>query len=151
MHLQRKILLFAVAATPLVACQPASAQCGYGGLWCGYDIGRLYQVLADNVPYYAAFPPVYYSYPVPRTYGYSPFAYLPTEKTPEVVMEVEPLSMMNPYFERDVEPAIDAAESKVDRTAGQAELGPVVINNPYVQPGVELQNGPMLQAASREW
>ena len=36
----------------------------------------------DGVPYFALFPPVYYSYRVPRTYGYSPFAYPPGILTP---------------------------------------------------------------------
>ena len=38
----------------------------------------------DNyrIPYYALYPPVYYSYPVARPYGYSPFAYPPGTMTP---------------------------------------------------------------------
>ncbi len=49
----------------LVGVGDAQAQygfngCGYGG-WGAFDVGRLYGVLANNVPYYAAFPPVYYS------------------------------------------------------------------------------------------
>ena len=36
----------------------------------------------EGVPYFALFPPVYYSYRVPRTYGYSPFAYPPGILTP---------------------------------------------------------------------
>ena len=57
----------------------------YGG-YNFWDAGRLYGVLADNVPYYSAFPPVYYSVPVARTYGYSPFAYPPGTMTPEIEM-----------------------------------------------------------------
>jgi hypothetical protein len=35
-------------------------------------------------PYYALHPPVYYSCPVPRSYGYSPYAYPGCVQTPEV-------------------------------------------------------------------
>ena len=50
---------------------------GYGGFgwqpsYCG----------SESVPYFSLHPPVYYSYRVPRTYGYSPFAYPPGVLTP---------------------------------------------------------------------
>ena len=66
--------LFGLAAVPAAKAQ----NCGYGGGGCwdnGY--GWLYNTLRYEVPHFAAFPPVYYSEPVPRTYGYSPFAYRP--------------------------------------------------------------------------
>lgn len=152
--LQRALILTVIALTPIGLSESASAQCSYGGLGWGWGlgIGQLYQVLADNVPYYSAFPPVYYSYPVPRTYGYSPFAYLPTEKTPDIVMQSEPVSITNPYFEDAADPGAQDALPAVDRTAARTQLPPLVIHNPYVAaPGVELDGGPMLQAATREW
>src|SRR5262249_15149277 len=69
--------------------------CGGGG--CGYDYGYLYNSLDYNVPYFAAHPPVYYSYPVPRTFGYSPFAYPPYVMTPEMSEESAPVEITNPY------------------------------------------------------
>jgi hypothetical protein len=84
--------LLALALVCGLAAGEVQAQCGgmcgtgYG--WGYWDIGRLYHVLSQNVPYYAAFPPVYYSVPVPRSYGYSPFAYPPGTMTPEVVETV---------------------------------------------------------------
>jgi hypothetical protein len=119
----------------------AHAQCGpYGGGW-GYgawDVGRLYGVLADEVPYFAAFPPVYYSQPVPRTYGYSPFAYPPGVMTPEVIEAVEPQVIENPYFNAEPVPANEgpamAAPKGVDQTTSVAPTrGPQLILNPYVQ------------------
>ena len=105
MNMRRVLLLAAVTAASAGAAERAEAQAGYGcagGYGYGYglgawDVGRLYGVLAQNVPHFAAFPPVYYSLPVPRTYGYSPFAYPPGVMTPEVVV-AEPLAVENPYF-----------------------------------------------------
>ena len=117
----------------------AHAQCGpYGGGWGGYgawDMGRLYGILADEVPYYAAFPPVYYSQPVPRTYGYSPFAYPPGVMTPDVVEAVEPQVIDNPYIESVPSaegPAMVAPESVDQTTSVTPVRGPQVILNPYV-------------------
>jgi hypothetical protein len=138
----RRLLLSGLmaAAFGLVSAGGAQAQCGgcgYGGYGYGYwDIGRLYSVLADRVPYYAAFPPVYYSYPVPRTYGYSPFAYPPGVMTPEIEM-AQPLSITNPYYKGEAtaaEPAAAETAAPADRTtAAPPASAPLVIINPYVQ------------------
>lgn len=138
----RRTLLTAALTLPLFAASQAHAQCGggfgmgmYGGFW---DIGRLYGVLADEVPYYAAFPPVYYSYPVPRTYGYSPFAYPPGVMTPEVEV-VEPQTIENPYFNGEEVPQPAAEETSgnaapVDQTTSTPRPAvPLVIINPYVR------------------
>src|SRR4029078_11634333 len=82
------------AAQPYTAC----GDCGYGawgwGGWGGYAMYGHEGLL----PHYALYPPVYYSLPVPRTYGYSPFAYPPTVMTPEVSMgDEQPLEIINPY------------------------------------------------------
>jgi hypothetical protein len=37
----------------------------------------------DTPPFYALYPPVYYSRPVARAYGFSPFAYPPGYSTPQ--------------------------------------------------------------------
>ena len=59
----------------------------------GYDMGR--------VPYYALFPPVYYSEPVSRPYGQSPLAYPPgtPDTTPDQAGAESrpPLMIVNPY------------------------------------------------------
>ncbi|HMO86665.1 MAG TPA: hypothetical protein PKC18_17265 [Lacipirellulaceae bacterium] len=127
----RRLLMLAAAVALMSAARPAQAQ--FGGYGCsggwgfgGWDVGRLYSVLAQNVPHFAAFPPVYYSYPVPRTYGYSPFAYPPGVMTPEVEF-VEPLAMTNPYFQGDATAAPPAA--KVDQVTEAP--APAVILNPY--------------------
>ena len=81
---------------------------------CGYDYGYLYNSLDYNVPYFAAHPPVYYSYPVPRTYGYSPFAYPPYVMTPEVGGESAPVEITNPYVPSSKQ---EKPPSPADKTA----------------------------------
>jgi hypothetical protein len=134
MTLKRTPLLLAAAvAVSLAAGTSARAECGSGGFGYGYwDIGRLYGVLADNVPYYAAFPPVYYSVPVPRTYGYSPFAYPPGVMTPEVEA-AQPLTIENPYYdEKAAEPEAEEVPAPADATTSLPTRGPQVVLNPYV-------------------
>src|SRR3970040_1649331 len=63
--------------------------------FAGY--GVLSTSLRYEVPPFAASPPVYYSYPVPRTYGYSPFAYPPHVMTPEIEGKPTAVEIVNPY------------------------------------------------------
>jgi hypothetical protein len=121
-----RLLALAVVLAAAVTTNEARAQ------YCdnyGYGYGYLYDSLGYNVPYYAAFPPVYYSYPVPRTYGYSPFAYPPGTMTPEVAPEPEPVTIVNPYVPKsDVEPQEDRA------VEARRQPQPLVVLNPYVAP-----------------
>jgi len=130
------VLMLALSCSLLVAGE-AKAQCGlnagYGGYGYGYgfDVGRLYGVLADNVPHFAAFPPVYYSAPVPRTYGYSPFAYPPGTMTPELAEAAAPVEIINPHFKSDT----NAATDEVEDTVTQSKVAqPLLVFNPYVSP-----------------
>lgn len=130
----RLALILAVAAACSFAAGDAKAQYGYNGCGYGYgcgiyDMGNLYRVLANNVPYYSAFPPVYYSIPVPRTYGYSPFAYPPGVMTPEVTEAVAPMEIINPH----VEPASTSEEKPADKvTQAAGAPTPMLVLNPYV-------------------
>jgi hypothetical protein len=75
------------------------------------------------------FPPVYYSQPVPRAYGWSPFAYPPGTMTPEVeVAEVQ--DVVNPYVAPPAEAKPSSARSK---TASYQAPVPQVVINPYVK------------------
>jgi len=126
------LILFAAAAAGMFAAAPAAQACD--GCGYGYGIGYLYNSLDYNVPYFAAHPPVYYSYPVPRTYGYSPFAYPPNVMTPDVAAPPsQPLEVINPHVPtgRDGQ-----ASAPVDRTtATQSQPTPLVIVNPFVAAG----------------
>jgi hypothetical protein len=102
----------------------------YGGGLCGYGLyggwwPGLY--IQEEPPYFALYPPVYYSHPVPRPYGFSPFAYPPGAMTPEAI-RVQPLMVANPYV-----PQLAAVEKPTKTT------GPLRIRNPYVaQPETDL-------------
>lgn len=80
----------------------------------------------ERLPYYALFPPVYYSHPVPRTYGYSPFANLPELKTIVEIQSTGPMVVRNPCFR-------SATGNEI--SAGLSAEGPLVVRNPFVDHG----------------
>ncbi len=152
------LLLAAVATCGIFSSSTANA---YWWTGAGVGIGQLYQSLdyptERRVPYFAAHPPVYYSTPVPRTYGYSPFAYTPDTRTPDVVGNCpQPVEILNPYAPSSTDEATEgpAPTSKTtsqtirNRTIGHSEgsegevrqggavqqrpTGPLTIINPYV-------------------
>ena len=105
------------------------AQAGGGGHgWYGYGYpyyANLYYPTERRVPYFAEHPPVYYSYPVPRTYGQSPFAYPPTHEA----SKAEPVTIYNPYV-----PSTPAKLETEDRaTSVKRAPEPLVVINPFVK------------------
>ena len=132
MNSRYALALFLGMTCSLLVAEDAKAQYGLNGGYgygYGYDIGRLYRVMADNVPHFAAFPPVYYSAPVPRTYGYSPFAYPPGVMTPELVEEVAPVEIINPHYKPATNSTTEEAEDKITQSDGSQ---PLLVMNPYV-------------------
>jgi len=131
--------LGALAATLLVSAASAAdgpflshAPCGYYGWYWG----DLYSFQArEATPYFAHHPPVYYSLPVPRTYGYTPFPYPPSVMTPEVLAPV-PKVIENRYVPRKAQ-----EQPPADRTAS----GPLRIVNPYVVQVAEQPAAPLPQ------
>lgn len=116
--------------------------CGVGGgigygynLAYGIGIGGLYNGLSSysdyRVPYFAAHPPVYYSHPVARPYGFSPFAYPPHILTPEVTCApAVPVTITNPYVPSSTKPAPESKASD-ETVSAPAASQPLVIMNPY--------------------
>jgi hypothetical protein len=104
---------------------------GGGSFGCGWDIAELYRQLYNNLPYFALHPPVYYSYPVPRTYGYSPFAYPPGVMTPDVAA-IQPLEIINPHVPSPQEKPVSVEKDQTASAGLQPQ--PLVILNPYVSP-----------------
>lgn len=138
------LLLAALATCGIFSSSTANA---YWWTGAGIGIGEVYRSLdyptERRVPYFAAHPPVYYSTPVPRTYGYSPFAYTPDTRTPDVVGGCpQPLEILNPYVPSstgDSEPAKKTTSKTVrNRTISHGEApaaeptGPLMIVNPFV-------------------
>jgi hypothetical protein len=132
----RRILVVVVVA---LACgslsSTAQAQTwgcyGAGGFpypgFIGYASSPYSLGLIPTPPYFALHPPVYYSVPVARTYGYSPFAYPGTVQTPEVV---QPEMIENPHVEQ---PAAETPAANVKVARYQ------VIHNPYVRAELKQQ------------
>jgi hypothetical protein len=103
---------------------------GYSDIF-GY--AELYRELYNNLPYFALHPPVYYSVPVPRTYGYSPFAYPGDIMTPELAAPVQPVTILNPHVNQKAEKPAEAAK---DRAASvEMQVKPLVVVNPFVASG----------------
>ncbi len=138
-----------VVGSAMLAPSEARAQgpggYGYGyGAWPGVAMGgvtgfgvggSLYGLGQIPVPpYFSLHPPVYYSQPVARTYGYSPFPYSGNRLTPEVVMQPE--EVLNPH----VTPKVEAPQSETSadepsvKTASHRRPAPLWISNPYYQP-----------------
>ena len=122
--LKKLSLLVVAAAVWGMSSVDAKAQGGAGSPFLAYGFwgSSLYNSQTwQTPPFYALFPPVYYTAPVPRPYGYSPFAYPPGFITPEVE-PIQAKQIINPYVpQKPVTPSSD-------RTAA----APKVILNPYV-------------------
>jgi hypothetical protein len=134
MNLSGKVGLMIVAGA---ACGifASDAQAQFGGapyaLGYGFFGNGLYSMYNERPPYYALFPPVYYSFPVGRPYGYSPFAYPPGFMTPEFE-QVQAKEVTNPYVPR--KPVSQPAQ----RTAAAPQI--------YLNPFIERRSPPALAA-----
>jgi hypothetical protein len=113
--------VFIPAAAVLVFCLAGSARAegpyygGWGG-GCWYPPSVAYS--PERLPYFALYPPVYYSSQiVPRTYGQSPFAWPPVVPAPEEAAapaaasppSPPPLRIINPYVAQPNEVSKPAA------------------------------------------
>ena len=67
-----RFMLFSLVAFS-VAILATASWCADAQDYPGY-LGYFLRICAESAPYFALHPPVYYSLPVPRTYGYSPFS-----------------------------------------------------------------------------
>lgn len=122
------LMVAAAVAQELPVFAPALS----GPLWpttggSPYSLGQV-----PTPPYFALHPPVYYSVPVPRTYGYSPYAYPASMVTPEVVREPEVI--VNPHVE-------SPARMDRPRQASHATQSPLAIDNPFVRAEVRAVSG----------
>lgn len=142
-------LRLALVCVVLASASAVYAQPGLPGPYLGAYYGvpwldfRFYS--QAPVPHFALYPPVYYSVPVARTYGYSPFAYPPGVMTPEICLPevkvvpsrggstkpaskqpgvaVAPLRLVNPYVAQTDESAPD----ELVQLAGPQSPRPLVL------------------------
>ncbi|MDX1962137.1 MAG: hypothetical protein SFX18_03225 [Pirellulales bacterium] len=122
---------------------PANAQFPCGNFWGG--LGYNLYIADERPPYFSLYPPVYYSYPVPRTYGWSPFAYPAGTMTPEIEIS-EAATVVNPHvapqngkngvkiLPAPTQPAVPtpADESSFRNTGMELPSRVQVVVNPYV-------------------
>ena len=157
--MNRSFLVAAVATLSVwFSADCAQAQWGWQGYptWYARNVYSVYD--QDRLPYFSLHPPVYYSYPVPRTYGYSPFAYPEYVMTPEIAA-TESEIIVNPYY--DQAPTTDSPKARTpapkiapptrqpmslpnkrttvkpgaDRSAAVSPVKPLRIANPYAPTG----------------
>jgi hypothetical protein len=153
MKLARLLSVVAVLAVVLLlfgSSTPAHAQCAvpygtegfpYPG-WLGY-YGSPYSLGQIPVPpYFALHPPVYYSQPVPRSYGYSPYAYPGTMVTPEIV---QPQEIINPHVTPKAESEAESAPAVEQETVTTAAYQ--IIENPFVRPELKTRFATRISAA----
>ncbi len=115
----------------------AAEACDCYGRW---GVNRFFNSDRE-LPYYAEFPPVYYSYPVPRTYGYSPYAYPSSVMTPTLEQTPEPMTIINPHVEQPASQE-KSPQAKKSQTAARRSAQPLIVENPFVR-----SSGRVLQAS----
>ena len=113
-------VLLLVGAAVWTVASSAKAESPYVAGYYGYPSWSVYG--REHIPYFALHPPVYYSYPVPRAYGFSPYAYPPGTTTPELL---------------PLRPAVFRTSSLRPAAATKAPVEeprpkPLRIKNPYV-------------------
>ena len=130
-------VLVAIAATAVIGESTASAQqlangyqfgAGVGAFGCGN--GFLRGLQREQAPYFAKFPPVYYSHIVKRPYGISPYA------APAGIRPVEmdfaapvPVSVKNPFIHQPVAPVV--TEEKVEKKDNLKNKA-TWVSNPFI-------------------
>lgn len=82
------------------------------------------------IPYFAEHPPVYYSYPVARPYGFSPYALPPGVLPVEMNVAPKPQEIINPYFQPQGD---DDSEASDETTTTTSDRTAATILNPLVQ------------------
>ena len=117
-----------VAAAWMAMAAAAQAQAPNYLYLFGMNNGLPYSNGIEHVPYYSLYPPVYYSMPVPRTYGFSPFAYPPGYMTPEVDFAPEPKTIVNPH----AAPSKSSKSKPAEAPLGRTTQAPKTIFNPFV-------------------
>jgi hypothetical protein len=136
-----RLLSLALLLGSLTAASDLQAQNVYGrsyGAGYGFGLGGQapffvgnfgYVRPSEELPYFAKFPPVYYSHIVPRPYGVSPYAVPPGIVPTEYMVQplAEPEVIRNPYVDQAPADAADeapAAEVEAPRAMIESKDAP---------------------------
>lgn len=123
------------------SCFGFGNSCFGGGFGCGgWGCEGLYGCTIggndERIPFYALYPPVYYSHIVARSYGWTPFAYSPDA----IILPLEEggsKEIINPFVPPSNPPATQPKTKPTsEHTADDAESSIHVVVNPYVLPAV---------------
>jgi hypothetical protein len=137
----RNVCLAAAFALLLAAPAPADAYSPYGcygggcgwGWWPGWQNASYFNggIYASPLPYYAEFPPVYYSHQITaRHYGASPFAWYAGQSPITYVPAPAPRPMPMPLMIQN--PYVGGARPPAGGQASASEPAPLKIDNPFV-------------------
>lgn len=131
------LMLAVVSLAAAFSSSVAQAQQGFGfrsAPWWGYQ-GYGY-ANRKTIPYFALHPPVYYSHPVARPYGYSPFALPPGMQPAELKAASKPEMLINPHFKP--KKLKNKEESKEDKPSAVGPTAKIrIIENPFYRPAGE--------------
>lgn len=135
----RFLFTLAIVAGTLATCSTSADAQIYND---GYQFGAGYRqhcgflggflTPREQPPYFATFPPVYYSGIVKRPYGISPYA-APAGIVPVELTIAQPLTVTNPFFQNEVTPVSDELESEpssVDENDNKVTW----LVNPHLEP-----------------
>jgi hypothetical protein len=136
--MKRLLLLAGLFVGSLFCASTSYAQFGYQNGY-GFGTGFAYGFPAmgrgcyqrEDIPYFAKFPPVYYSNIVRRPYGVSPYAVPPGIAPVEMAVPAvtrEPLTIVNPFYKE--QPVNEAAESTA------LDLQNTIPPSPLIAPGL---------------
>lgn len=128
---KKTAIAFFLAASFLIAIdsQATQAQCNPYQGWHGIRSGN--NIIAPRPPYFALHPPVYYDRIVPRAIGYSPFALPPGVVPAENSVQVEPLSVMNPFYKPKVEKKEPKKVAKANANPSNHKVTAKKVSNPF--------------------
>ncbi len=143
--LSKWLLAIVLVCGALPAAAQAQGPYGCWGGWVdGYGQGRVVSY-NDNIPYFSAHPPVYYSLEIiPRAMGPSPFAYpgyyAPMQTEVKLVpamaampKKMEPVMINNSYYVQKPKARVQNASFVKPLSRQDAARGTQLIVNPFVK------------------
>ena len=143
-------LAVAVAALALTNSSSAQAQCNTSGYQFGIGLGQagfngingfglgqgigyygIRSQRSESLPYFAKFPPVYYSGIVRRPVGISPYA-APAGITPVEMTMPAPATVKNKHFNSTIAPVSESIKSQESKSDDMLKNKSAWVSNPFM-------------------